>query len=379
MQDKHSIKKSIFGALIFLIFIIGGYLIFSSYKFKNIVKVDNRLPVDVLDLHSKDVLVQRKYVGFITPINAVDVLPFVSGFIDKVKVVGGQDVNINDILFVINQDEYKALLDASYAQVLNAKAKLENAKLYYERMSKAGGRAVSKTDLDNAKTAFLSSEAELAQAIANYEKAKVDYNYTIIKATISGIVGDVNISKGDYVSPQGKALLKIIQYNPIRVVFSISDKEYINEVSKNANKKPFSDWNIKLRMANGEIFNEIGKVKFWDNEVASSTSSVKVFADFKNPNRVLYTNAYVDVIMERMVKNAILVPQSAVYLNDNQDYVYIVSNDDMPKKVSIDLGDQVDNYFVVNKGLNAGDKLILNKLSLQDLNKKLSFEIKNME
>lgn len=376
---KYSLKRILFLLFLFFFIVWGVIYFFPFHKNKSFSLSDDLFKADVVIIQPKDVLVEKTYVGFITPINAVDVLPFVSGFIDKVKVIGGQDVNINDILFVINQDEYKALLDASYAQVLQAKAKLENAKLYYERMSNAGSRAVSKTDLDNAKTAFLSSEAELAQAIANYEKAKVDYNYTIIKATISGIVGDVSISKGDYVSPQGKALLKIIQYNPIRVVFSISDKEYINEVNKIGDKKPFSDWNIKLRLANGAIFNEVGKVRFWDNEISSATSSVKVFADFKNPDKVLYTNAYVDVIMQKEVKNAIVIPQSSVYLNNNQDYVYILGDNNIPKKIFISLGDQVDNSFIVNSGLNIGDKLILNKLSPRELGKKLSFNIKNME
>ena len=79
--------------------------------------------------------------------------------IEKVKVVGGQDVKVNDVLFVIRQDEYKANLDSAYAGILQAKANLENAKIYYERMVKAGSRAISKTELDNAKTSFLSSEA----------------------------------------------------------------------------------------------------------------------------------------------------------------------------------------------------------------------------
>jgi membrane fusion protein (multidrug efflux system) len=296
-------------------------------------------------------------------------VPFISGFIDKVKVSGGQEVKVNDVLFVIRQDEYKANLDASYAKVLQAKATLENAKMFYERMTKAGSRAVSKTNLDNARTAFLSAEAELAQALANYQKAKIDYDYTVIKATISGMVGDVEISKGDYVSPQGKAILKIIQYNPIRAVFSISDKEYLDEVKISKNKRPFSDWDVKLKLSNGMIFDKVGKVKFWDNEVASATGSVRVFADFQNPNKILYTNAYVDVIMEKKLSNVILVPQNALYLQDGESYVYIVGENNKPKKVYVSLGNQYKTDFIVNKGLLDGDKVILNKLSLPDLSK----------
>ncbi len=360
--------------ILLFVVIIGGivYTYFHFHKKTQPVIQSKTISVNTLKIEPQDITISKKYVGFITPINSVDVRPFISGFIEKVKVKGGEDVKTNDILFILKQDEYKAALDAAYAQVLQAKATLANAKLFYERMTNAGARAVSKTDLDNAKTSFLSAEAELAQAVAGYEKAKIDYNYTVIKATISGIVGDVNITKGDYVSPQGQALLKIIQYNPIRVAFSISDKEYIDEVKLAGSKKPFSDWKVKLRLSNGMIFDYVGKVKYWDNEVSSSTSSVRVFADFENPNKVLYTNAYVDVIMEKNLKNVIIIPQSAVYLQEGESYVYIVGENNKPQKVFITLGNQYETNFIITNGLLEGDILILNKLSSSDLIKDIN-------
>lgn len=369
LQSKNKKAKHKFWWILLIVVIIGSivYTYFHFHKKAPTQARSNVISVNTLQIEPQTITIKRKYVGFITPINSVDVRPFISGFIEKVKVKGGEDVHVNDILFILKQDEYKATLDAAYAQVLQAKATLENAKLFYERMTGAGSRAVSKTDLDNAKTSFLSAEAELAQAVANYEKAKIDYNYTVIKATISGIVGDVDITKGDYVSPQGQALLKIIQYNPIRVAFSISDKEYIDEVRSAGKRKPFSDWRVLLRLSNGMIFDYVGKVKYWDNEVSSSTSSVRVFADFENPNKVLYTNAYVDVIMEKNLKDVIIIPQSAVYLQEGENYVYIVGENKKPKKVFITLGNQYETNFIITNGLQKGDILILNKLSSSDL------------
>lgn len=369
LKVKEERRNHTFWWILLFVVVIGAivYTYFHFHKKTQPVMQSKTISVNTLKIEPKDITIQKKYVGFITPINSVDVRPFISGFIEKVKVKGGEDVKTNDILFILKQDEYKAALDAAYAQVLQAKATLSNAKLYYERMTNAGARAVSKTDLDNAKTSFLSAEAELAQAVAGYEKAKVDYNYTVIKATISGIVGDVDITKGDYVSPQGQALLKIIQYNPIRVAFSISDKEYIDEVKSAAQKKPFSDWKVLLRLSNGMIFDKVGKVKYWDNEVTSATSSVRVFADFENPNKVLYTNAYVDVIMEKNLKNVIIIPQSAVYLQEGESYVYIVGENHKPQKVFVTLGNQYETNFIITNGLLEGDILILNKLSSSDL------------
>ena len=94
---------------------------------------------------------------------------------------------------------------------------------------------------------------------------------------------------------------------------------------------------------------------------------MRVFADFSNPNKVLYTNAYVDVIMEKYLKDVILIPQSSVYLQDGDSYVYVIGENQKPQKVFIVLGEQFENNFIITKGLLVGDKVILNKLSTSDL------------
>ena len=172
-------------------------------------------------LQPQDVTVEKTYIGYVTPISDVDVIPYISGFLEDIYVEGGQEVAAGDTLIVIRQNEYKARMDAAAAQVLEAQANFNNAQVYYRRIRNVGARAVSKTEVDNAKASYLSAEAQLAAAKADYELAKVNYDYTVIQAPISGIVGNVSLTKGDYVSPSGQPLLSIIQYNPIRVVFSI--------------------------------------------------------------------------------------------------------------------------------------------------------------
>ena len=113
---------------------------------------------------------------------------------------------------------------------MQTQADLANAKVYYERVKKVGPKAMSKTEFDNAKAKYLSAQAAVAQARANYNLAKVNYGYTEINAPISGIVGEMSLTKGDYVSPGSQPLFSIIQYDPIRVVFSITDKDYLEEL-----------------------------------------------------------------------------------------------------------------------------------------------------
>ncbi len=364
MDKKRKLKLLIMLALLFIL----GVFFYKYYvigEHKNANYGSDNIVVSVQEIEPQNVTLSKEYVGIVTPINSVSVLPFISGFIEKVLVRGGQNVNIGDILFIIRQAKYKADVDAAYANVLEAKANFENAKTYYERMKDVGSKAVSKTEIDNARTNYLSAEASLNSAMSKYDLSRINYDYTVIASPINGTVGDVSITTGDYVSPNSKPLVKIIQFNPIRVVFSIADKEYISEMKSNP-KNIFKDWIVKLRLSNKKIYDEVGKIRFLDNEVSSATSSVKVYADFPNPDKVLIANAYVDVIMEKQIKNAILIPQSAVYFKPEGTFVYLL-DENKAKKTFIEIGQTKENNFVVESGLNSGDVVILNTLSDMDL------------
>lgn len=362
-------KKLKIVILLIMLFIIGVF--FYKYYLKDSSNItsfqDDNVVVEVQNIVPQPITLTKKYIGNIVPIHSVSVLPFISGFIDKVLVRGGQNVKIGDVLFIIRQAKYKASVDSAYASVLQARANFENAKTYFERMQSAGSRVVSKTDIDNARVAFLSAQANLTSAVSNYDLAKIDYDYTIIKSTINGVVGDVDITVGDYVSPTSSALLKIIQFNPIRVVFSIADKEYMSEMNLNP-QKIFDGWVVKLKLSNDKIYDKIGKIRFLDNEISPSTSSIKVYADFENKDKVLVANAYVDVIMEKYIEDGILLPQSAVYFKPNETFVYVLKNN-KAEKVKVGIGQTIENNFVILSGLNDGDIVILDTLSDLDLTK----------
>ena len=361
-------KKNIKLLILFIFLFIFGALFYKYYISVSVnddeIETGN-LMVDVYKVKYQPITLTKTYVGNIVPINSVSIIPFISGFIDKVLVHGGQNVKSGDVLFVINQAQYKADMDTAYAKMLEAKATFENAKVYYERMKNVGSQAVSKTDIDNAKASYLSSEAQLASAVSNYNLAKINYDYTIISSSIDGVVGDVAITKGDYVSPNTSPLIKIIQFNPIRVVFSIADKEYMSERRLNP-QKIFDGWVVKLKLSDDKMYNENGYIKFLDNEISPSTSSIKVYADFPNKNKILVANAYVDVVMEKNIPNGILLPQSAVYFKPNDVYIYVLKGN-RAVKTHVVIGQSLNNKFVIIDGVKENDIVILDTLSDFDL------------
>lgn len=360
MQNK--LGKKIYSKLLIILLIAAVLLV---YQFAVSQPADGReeaaLPVfNVVPLQPENVAIQSSYVGYVTPVHSVEVMPYITGYLDKILVRGGDEVKAGQTLIIIRQAEYKARLDAAKAAVLQAQAEYNNADLYYGRVKKAGGQAISKTELDNAKARFLSAQAALAQAKANRDLAQVNYDYTEIKAPIDGVVGNVNLTKGEYVSPASKPLLNIIQTNPIRVVFSITDKDYLNEISKGASSL-FSGDKIKLRLANGEVSKKEGAFQFTDNAVDRKTNSIAVFADFENEDRALVANAYVDVLIAKTYENGVLIPQNLVTLGSNANYVYVVNNSEL-KRIPVEIVNTVGGSYLVKNVFEPKSWLVTDKV-----------------
>ena len=325
------------------------------------VQKQRELTLNVIPIEPQDVTITSTYVGYVTPIKSVDLVPNVSGYIEDVFVQGGQGVKTGDNLVLIDQREYKAVLDAAIAATTQAQANFNNAKVYYERIKKAGKKAISQTEFDNAKAQYLSALGNLEEAKANQAKAQVMYDYTVLQSSIDGVVGNVDLTKGNYVAPGSGALLSIIQYNPIRVVFSISDKEYLNEIAKQNGAPLFAGDKITLKLSNGNLYKPLGEFKFTDNSIDKTTGSVAVYADFANPNHELMANAYVDVLLEKNVKDAVLVRQNYVVLAPDGNYVYTVKDNQLLKTPVTILDEQNGNYVLANR-FAKGEYLVTDKV-----------------
>lgn len=322
-------------------------------------ETSEKVPVlDVLLIHPEKVTVQKKYIGYVTPIHAVDVLPYINGFVEDVYVQGGQEVREGQVLLTLRQDEYKARLDMARAEVMQAQAGYQNAATYFKRVQEAGPKAIAQADRDKAQAAYLTAQAEVAQAKAGYDEAKVLYDYTVIHAPISGIVGNITLTKGQYVSPAGSPLLNLIQYSPIRVVFSITDKDYLNEVMANG-PDLIKNEKIKLRLANGELYTPDGVFRFADNALNRPTNSVALYADFKNDERVLLANGYVDVLLEKDYEG-VLVAQNNVDMTPDGNFITIADGTGV-RRIPIEIIAPVGRDYLIRDVFKTGDYLVAGK------------------
>lgn len=333
----------------------------------NLKTADSAVPAaqepvfNVLPLKPEDITITSSYVGYVIPIKSVDLVPNVSGYIEDVWVEGGQEVRAGDNLLLIDQREYKAALNAAKAAVTKAQADFANAKAYYERIKKAGVKAISASEQDSAKAGYLSALAAVEQAKAEEAKAQVLYDYTVLQASIDGVVGNVSLTKGNYVAPVGSPLLSIVQYNPIRVVFALSDKEYLNAVSRQNGQPLFAGELIRLKLADGSLYQKTGEFKYIDNAQEKGTGSVAVYADFANSERKLMPDAYVDVLVERMVIGGYALRQNYVSLSPEGAFVYVANNNRL-RKVPLKIIGEENGFYVVNNQFAQDDYLVIDKV-----------------
>ncbi len=316
--------------------------------------------VNVTPLTPQSVTLSKKYIGYITPVHSVAVLPFISGFVEKIFVRSGQFVREGQLLMVLEQGEYKAQLDLARAGVMQAEAALENAATYYQRVQAAGNKAVAQADRDKAQAEYLSAKAALAQAQAQLAAAKVNYDYTIIRAPISGLIGTVEPTKGDYVSPAGTPLMTVIQTSPIQVVFSITDKDYIQNVSENGLSELLAGEKIKLQLANGEIYPAQGIYQYTDNALNRPTNSVAVYVNFDNKDNILLSNAYVTVYLEKELENIVLIPQNQVELTAQGSFVTVADKQGIRRR-KIEILDTQNSDYIVKNVFGPQDYLVKGK------------------
>ena len=351
-----------FSVLFFVVLIVAGYFAWQHYKkMPETAEEAVERTVSAAPLIEQEAEVEKNYIGYVTPVHDVSVRPYISGFVDEIRVKGGSEVKAGDVMVIIDQAEYKARLDAAKAAVAQAEASFNNSSVYYQRMQKAGARAVSKTELDNAKASFLSAEAALEQAKAALAEAQVNYDYTVIRATIDGVDGDVPLSKGDYVSPEN-VLLTVIQYNPIRVVFSITDKDYLEEAGR---PEMFADETLRLKLADGAVYPQAGTFGYVDNQIDKSTNSIAVYADFANPDKRLVANAYVNVLVEKKYRGMI-VRKDLVYIEPDGSYIYVAGANGVVKTAVNILSEYGNNNYILKNTFTPGESIVLDKMGAGD-------------
>lgn len=304
---------------------------------------------------------KKSYIARVEAIKSVDLKPQISGYVEKVLFQEGSLVNEGDILFIIEQKRYLANVELRQAELASAKASLVRAERDYNRQkSLSKQNYASKATLDTSESNYLQAKAAVAQAQANLELAKIDLDYTEIKAPITGYIGKAMVTEGNYVNSSTESLARIVQTDPIRVAFAVTDKDMLSAQNSNLKDQPLQ---TELVLPNGQVLVNHLKSRFSDNEIDPSTATITLYAEYENDKGLLIPGNYVDIrIGNKEPQMAILVPQAALAQDEHGNYVMTVNDDNVTEQKRVVLGDVIEDSQVVLEGLSDNDKVIIQGL-----------------
>ncbi|MDX9787842.1 MAG: efflux RND transporter periplasmic adaptor subunit [Desulfobacterales bacterium] len=319
--------------------------------------------VTVTTVVEKEVNPPDDYVGRVEAIQAVDLRARVEGVLEQVKFKEGGEVHAGDLLYVIEQAPYRARVNEALAKVADAAAALTKASQYLKRLRTVRSGGVSATDLDTALSTELQAKAKLQEAKAGLEQAEIDLAYTWIKAPINGRIGRTAYTRGNLVGPGSEPLARIVQIDPIRVVYSISDFDSVrisadvhNETADSADCRLIP----RIRLPDGTVYPATGRFDFMDNQVDSGTGSIAVRAVFDNAAGTLLPGQYVTVQLTcKTGKHLPAVPQAAVQEDREGRYVLVVDARSQVQQRRITTGGTIGADWSVESGLVAGEMVIV--------------------
>ena len=311
------------------------------------------IPVPILPTHTlvnQSFIYTQDFIGSVEAIQSIAVVPYLSGFLKEVRVRAGQEVRERDVLFLLDERIPLADLNQAKEAVAQAFAARENAWNYYERMKNTDSKAISSTDLEQAKTEFDAAEAAYQKALAAQNQAQTLYDYTIIQAPISGWVGNVTATVGEYLSPESPALATIVRFSPIRLAFSIPMSAYKGDDFSSEKAT------LQVMLADGRIleFKTFSVVR--DNRADQSTDSLSFFVDVPNDKKFLMPGAYVEVKF-LYPETGILIQKNWVTLTPDGAEVTLLKKG-IVEKQKVEIGAPVGNQYWIKSGLDAGDQII---------------------
>mgnify|MGYP001942314651 CR=1 FL=1 len=305
----------------------------------------------------KDTTLIKNYVCQIHSIQNIELRALEKGYLQDIYVDEGKYVKKGQLMFQIMPNLYEAEVLKSEAEVKAAEIEVLNARTLAEK------NVVSQNEL-------LLAEAKLEKAKAERQLAKVHLGFTEIRAPFSGIMDRLRVRKGSLVD-EGELLTTLSDNSKMWIYFNVPEAEYLNYKTHQDNG---SMLNVKLRMANDQIFKYPGKVETIEGEFDNETGNIAFRATFPNPEGLLRHGETGNVEVTESLKNAILIPQKCTFEVLDKIYVFVVGEDGVVRSRPVTIGAEMPHLYAVTEGIGLGDKILLEGLRKVKENEKIEYE-----
>lgn len=319
--------------------------------------------VDVAPVVRKDVRQWDEFTGHIAAVETVELRPRVSGYIDRIAFKEGQEVKKGDLLFVIDQRPYQAQLEQAQAQFSRAQS---DARLAHSQNARAevlvAAKAISREDFDSRHAAMESGDASARAAEASVTAARLNLQFTEVRAPISGRISRAYVTAGNLAQADSTLLTTIVSLDPMYVYFDTDEQTYLRYEDQAKNGREHGS-PVRVGLANETGYPHDGTLDFIDNQVDPNTGTIRARAVLPNADHLLTPGLFARVQLQGTAPfSAVLVSDKAILTDQDRKYVYVLGPDSTAQRRDVVLGSSVDGLRVVTSGLKPTDRVVVDGL-----------------
>jgi membrane fusion protein (multidrug efflux system) len=327
--------------------------------------------VGVVRAEREQITQTDEFIGRIQAVNRVALVARVTGFLEKRMFVEGSEVKQGDLLYLLEQPPFQAQVESSQATVAQLQAQHLNAQQALSRAQDLlRSQSGPQSNVDSALAAERALAAQIVGAQAQLKTAQINLGYTEIRAPIDGKISSTAVTEGNVVSPSSGTLATLVSQDPMYVVFTVSNRTRIDLRNRYAVRGGYAAVVIKLRLPDGKIYGQDGKLDYVSPTVAETTDTITFRGVVANPvfpgmqqgqpgSRELVDGEFVTVLLEGVEPISVLgIPRAAVLSDQQGDYVYVVDGQSKAQVRRIQLGQSTPSTAVVTNGLQEGELVI---------------------
>lgn len=360
-------KQLTLSAVIIAVFATGGsFILFQENADAKATSTTSALPattVDIANVVSQTITDWQEYSGRLEAIDQVDVRPQVSGKLIAVHFKDGSLVNKGDLLFTIDPRPFEAELNRAKAQLASAEAQVTYTSANLDRNQRLiQSNAIARQELDQAQNEARSANANLQAAKAAVETARLNLEYTRITAPVSGRISRAEVTVGNVVSAGNGAqvLTSLVSVSRLYASFDVDEQTYLKYISNQRNSGQVT---VYLGLANESGFSREGYISSIDNNLNTTSGTIRVRATFDNPKGVMLPGLYARIRLGGgQPRAAILISPTAIGVDQDKRFVVVVDAKNQTAYREVKLGAQQDGLQIINSGLQVGDRIVVNGL-----------------
>lgn len=312
----------------------------------------------VTNVLMKDTNLFREYVADIQAVQNVELRARVQGFLERIYVDEGQVVKKGQLLFKINDEEYRAELAKATANLESAIAEAKASELEVDRVKvMVEKKVISETELSVAQSKLKAVVAGIEQARWAKSNAALKLSYTSIRSPFHGIIDRIPFKVGSLID-HGTLMTTASDISEVFVYFNVSEGEYLEYVKTTVAESGKENKLVSLMLADGTLYPHDGSIETIGGEFQASTGSISFRARFPNPNSLLKHGASGKIRLSNTLTDAIMIPQKAAFEIQDKSFVFIVDSTNQVRMRNFVPKTRFSHYYIVESGLKSGDRIV---------------------